>query len=59
MPIKKYPNIELSKSFLAGDSMCDVELGHNLGITTFGINVKSQILNYTCIRSLLEIVKYT
>jgi len=58
MAIKKYPHIELSKSFLVGDSMCDVELGCKLGITTFGVNIKSQLLNYTCVNSILDIIKY-
>ena len=58
MALERYSEIELSKSFVAGDSMCDVELGHKLGIRTFGINIKLQLENYISVESLLDIVKY-
>ena len=58
MALKKYPDIELNKSFIIGDSLCDVELGNSLGIMTFGINVETQLLNYIQVQSLLDIIKY-
>lgn len=58
MAISKYPDIELSKSFIVGDSSADVELGNKLGIKTFGINVESGMFNYISVKSLLETVKY-
>ncbi|MCM3759028.1 HAD-IIIA family hydrolase [Sporosarcina aquimarina] len=35
--LKEYPDIDLSKSFLIGDSTVDVELAMNIGINGFGI----------------------
>ena len=58
MAINKYPDIELNKSFIVGDSISDVELGNKLGIRTFGINVDSRNFNYIKIKSLLETTKY-
>jgi len=58
MALKKYPDIEINKSFLVGDSMCDIELGYKLGIMTFGMNLKSQLGNYIYVKSLLDISKY-
>ncbi|MDR7855250.1 HAD-IIIA family hydrolase [Tissierella sp.] len=58
MALKKYPHIELDKSFTVGDSVSDVELGNKFGIMTFGINVNSELFDYTRIKSLLDIIKY-
>jgi D-glycero-D-manno-heptose 1,7-bisphosphate phosphatase len=58
MALKKYPQIDLNKSFFVGDSLCDIELGNGLGIRTFGINVKSQVFNYIELKSLHNIIKY-
>lgn len=58
MAIKKYPDIELNKSFLIGDSPCDVELGNKLAIKTLGINVESRIFNYIPVESILDAIKY-
>ena len=58
MAFKKYPTIDLSKSFVVGDSLCDVELGNRLGIKTFGINVKSKIFSYIELNSLQNIIRY-
>ena len=58
MALKKYPDIELDKSFLVGDSICDVQLGNKLRIITFAINVNSSLLNYIWVDSLLGIIKY-
>jgi len=56
--LKKYPGIEMDKSFIAGDSSYDIELGNNLGIKTFGINIKNNRLSYIRVHNLSEIVKY-
>lgn len=56
--VNKYPDIDLSKSFVIGDSSSDVELGNRLGVKTFGINIELEMFNYTPVRSLLEAVKY-
>lgn len=58
MALKKYPHIELNKSFIVGDSVSDIELGNRLGIMTFGINVNSGLFDYTRIKYLLDIIKY-
>lgn len=56
--VNKYPDIDLSKSFVIGDSSSDVELGNRLGVKTFGINIELEMFNYTPVRSLLEAIKY-
>jgi D-glycero-D-manno-heptose 1,7-bisphosphate phosphatase len=55
--LEKYPTIDLKNSFIAGDSLCDIELGRNLGIKTFGIGLESSewVLR---INLLKDIVKY-
>jgi D-glycero-D-manno-heptose 1,7-bisphosphate phosphatase len=58
MALDKYPDIELAKSFIAGDSSCDIELGNKIGIKTFGINIKSGTANYIRVKSLLDIIEY-
>lgn len=58
MALKKYPTIDLTKSFFVGDALCDVELGNRLGIKTFGINVKSKLFNYIELNSLYNIIIY-
>ena len=56
LALKKYPQIDLKKSFLVGDSLCDIELGNKVGIKTFGINVKSELFNYTELNFFLDII---
>lgn len=58
MALKKYPPIELDKSFLVGDSVSDVELGNKFNVMSFGINVNSGILKYTPLNSFLDIINY-
>lgn len=58
MALRKYPYIELDKSFIVGDSVSDVELGNKFGIKTFGINVNSVLFDYIPIKSLFDITKY-
>ncbi|MBU5438711.1 HAD-IIIA family hydrolase [Tissierella sp. MSJ-40] len=55
--LEKYPTIDLQNSFIAGDSLCDIELGRNLGIKTFGIGLESSE-GVLSINSLKNIVKY-
>lgn len=56
--INKYPEIDLNRSFVIGDSPSDVELGNRIGITTFGINIESARFNYISVGSLLEVIKH-
>lgn len=56
--IKKYPDIDLGKSFVIGDDLSDVELGNRLDVRTFGINIESAIFNYISVGSLLDVIKY-
>lgn len=58
LAIIDYPDIDLDKSFLVGDSVSDVELGNKIGIRTFGINVDSGQFEYIRVKSLLDIIKY-
>lgn len=37
--LNKYPNIDLSKSFYVGDSLCDKELAESFNLTFYGINI--------------------
>ena len=58
MALEKYPDIYLEDCFIAGDSMCDVELGEKLGIKTFGIGLGKNETNSVNINSLKDVVKY-
>lgn len=58
MALEKYPHVELDKSLIVGDSISDVELGNKINLMTFGINVKSDLLKYTKLKSLSEIIEY-
>lgn len=40
--LKEYPGIDLSKSFMVGDSIVDVELAINMKIKGFGIRIGSE-----------------
>lgn len=48
--LKEYPNIDLSKSFMVGDSTVDVELAINMKIKGFGIGVDSEYNNQKIIQ---------
>ena len=55
----EFPEIDLSSSFMIGDSMSDMEFGYNAGMTTFYISDKpidSDWINYniTCLADFLE-----
>ncbi len=58
MALKKYPDIKLDKSFIVGDSICDIELGNKFGIKTFGININSELFDYISIKSILDTIEY-
>lgn len=38
--LHKYPNIDLSKSFYVGDSLCDKQLAEHFDLDFYGINLK-------------------
>lgn len=52
----KYNNIEMDKSFIVGDSLCDIELGNKLGIKTYGIKIARCNLDFVSISSLKDII---
>lgn len=59
--IKKYPNFELEKSILIGDSKCDVVLGNKLNITSFllhGDDTEKNKYSYININCLKEVTDY-
>lgn len=37
--MEKYPKIDLSKSFMSGNSVCDLECAKNAGLKFYGINI--------------------
>ena len=54
--LKKYPQINIQKSFIVGDSYCDVAVGNKLGLKTFGIKLKAkEPYRFTQIKSLVDI----
>ncbi len=54
--LKKYPDIDLSNSFIVGDSDSDIEFGKHFGLRAFGIKLN----NEKCIRveSLRNVIEY-
>lgn len=56
--LSKYPLINPTKSFIVGDSMCDIELGHKLRMKTFGINLETNQFPYIKIKSLAEVLQH-
>lgn len=53
--IKKYPQINLSKSFIVGDSPCDIELAQSLGIFAYGIGIDFNYDKYKRLENLKEL----
>ncbi|MGM9949213.1 MAG: D-glycero-alpha-D-manno-heptose-1,7-bisphosphate 7-phosphatase [Lysinibacillus sp.] len=55
--LRKYPSIDLSRSFFIGDSRVDIELAYSLEMRGFGINVKTcpGLKNITYIESIREL----
>lgn len=58
MALEKYPKIDLERSFIVGDSLCDIQLGQRLGIKTFGIGLAGDNEKMIKIGSLRDIVTY-
>lgn len=56
--LAKYPDIELSESFVVGDSTVDMELARNLGIKGFGVNVYLDSEHIQTIVSLAQLPQY-
>ena len=55
--LKKYPNIHLHDSFLAGDTVADAGLANHFGLKFYGINLVSNFGKQTCVTSLTEIAR--
>lgn len=53
-----YPQIDISKSFLVGDSIRDVELGISINIRTFGIKVNSEMKGFTKIQDISDVLNH-
>lgn len=54
--LKKHPEIDLSESFMVGDSICDVQLAEKLNIPVYGINIDYKYEKFTQIKSLKELI---
>ena len=53
--LKKYPDIKVQDSFLAGDTTADAGLADHFGLKFFGINLVSNFENHTFVSSLSEV----
>lgn len=58
MALERHPKIDLQRSFIVGDSLCDIQLGQRLGIKTFGIGLDGDNEKMIKIGSLRDIVTY-
>ena len=56
--LEKYPGINLSGSFLAGDSETDIQLADRVGLRSFGIKLDSPSPACTRVESLRDISQY-
>lgn len=58
--LKKYPTINMAKSFMIGDSLVDVELAANANIQGFGIGVEKTFENKNIyqLTSVKDLLKY-
>jgi D-glycero-D-manno-heptose 1,7-bisphosphate phosphatase len=54
--LKRHPNINLSQSFLVGDSPCDIELAERMGLRAFSIGFESGLAGVTNVASLRDVV---
>lgn len=52
----KYPEIELDKSFIVGDSICDMQLAKRLNVDSFGIGIDFDYTKHKKIESLRELI---
>ena len=55
--LRKYPDIDMSKAFMVGDSECDIGLAQNLNIPVFGIKSTSDYEKSITIDSLKDFEK--
>jgi D-glycero-D-manno-heptose 1,7-bisphosphate phosphatase len=53
--ISKYPNIDLKRSFVIGDSLCDIQLAANLNMRSYGIRVKADLPGNIVIDDIIEL----
>ncbi len=53
--LEKYPSIDLSSSFVVGDSLCDMQMAEQLGLTAYGIGLDYDYKNFTKINDLKEL----
>lgn len=56
--INKYPEISLSDSFFAGDSITDMELAEHFGIKAFGIELASDGGKFSKVKNLSEVCDF-
>lgn len=56
--LEKYPNIDLSKSFVAGDRITDVRLAQAFNMRSFSIGFDADGKDVTRIESLAEVLNY-
>jgi D-glycero-D-manno-heptose 1,7-bisphosphate phosphatase len=54
--LDRYPDADISQSFLVGNSILDVQMAHTVGLRAFSIGFKA--LNATQIGSLSEVLLY-
>ena len=55
--IKKYPKINLSESFVVGDSLSDIKLAQSLGLFAYGIEIDFDYDKYKRLENLKELTK--
>ena len=56
--LKRHPSIDLSQSFLVGDSPCDVGLAEAMGLRAFSIGFESGRDGVTKVASLRDVVPF-
>jgi D-glycero-D-manno-heptose 1,7-bisphosphate phosphatase len=56
--LARHPSINLSQSFLVGDSPCDVELAERMGLRAFSIGFESGRDGVTKVASLRDVVPF-
>jgi D-glycero-D-manno-heptose 1,7-bisphosphate phosphatase len=56
--LTRHPSIDLSQSFLAGDSPCDVELAERIGLRAFSIGFESGRSGVTKVAWLSDVVAF-
>lgn len=55
--LKKYPQIDLTDSFIVGDSLCDIQLAKNMNIKSFGIKQDFDYAKHQRIETLKELTE--